>query len=72
MTNMILTAEQLRQASENIDVEQQVVRESAYNKICKDVFDTDMILANKNIISWALADHFGIEHDVFETKEKWV
>ena len=67
-----MTKEQLREASKNIDVEQDKVRESAYNKICKDVFDTDMPLVNKNIISWALADHFGIEYDVFETKEEWV
>lgn len=68
----ILTEEQLRQASENIDIEQDKVRASAYNKICKDVFDTDLPLVQKNIISWALAEHFGQEYDIFETKEKWI
>ena len=68
----ILSEDELRQAMKHIDIEQDKVRASAYTKLCKAVFDTDMPLVNKNIISWALADHFNIEYDVFETKEDWI
>ena len=68
-----MTKEQLIEASKNIDVEQDKVRESAYNKICQEVMDSDIeSTAVKSIIVWALTKHFDIELDVFETQEKWI
>ena len=61
---------QIKIASGNIG--QPKARLKAYNKIVKDVYDTDMSIANKTIIWTALAKHFDIELEIFETKEEWI
>ena len=68
-----MTREQLKSAMDNIDVEQDKVRMSAYNKICQNVMDSNIdSAAIKSIIIWALTKHFDIELDIFETQETWI
>ncbi len=50
----------------------QKTRQSAYENIMAEVMKTDIKPTSRTLIGWALAKHFNIETDIFETKEKWI
>ncbi len=69
---MELTDENMSKTMKGMEKSMQETRQKAYDKIIAEVMETDIRSSSAIIIDWALAKHFNIETDIFETKEKWI